>query len=87
MTERTKATGGVIVGGLIAALTAGAIFWARSVDNNLRGMRSEISQLNRDLGLKLDQVIEFRGAALMQLRMHDERLDRVEERLSRSSAR
>lgn len=71
-------TAGILLGALLAALTAGAIFWARAVDTNLRGLRDDLNTLNKDLGVKLDRIIEFRGATRIHLESHGKRLDRLE---------
>ena len=81
-----RTTGGALVGVLVAALTAGAIAWARNMESEVRegfqGVRHELSELHRTIGNKLDSVIEFRGAATTMLQEHERRLRVIESRAS-----
>ena len=78
-----KATGGALAGALIAALMAGAIFWARSMQTEVRegfrAVRTELQTLNYHMSSKLDPLLEFRGAAQTQLHEIERRVGRIED--------
>lgn len=78
--------GGVAAGILATGLIAGGIFWARQMETEVRegfkGVRSDLQSISLELTRRLDPVLEFKGAANVQLKSLDARIGRLESNAS-----
>ena len=72
----------LIIGALLAAITAGAAFWATSVDNSLHGLREDIRTMNKELGDRLDKLLEFKAASIGRFQMYEYRLNQLEHEVN-----
>ena len=85
-TSAAKATGGALAGVLIASLTAGAIFWARQMETQVRegfrNVRVELQELNWHMASRLDPLLEFRGSARAHIHALEKRVERIESAAS-----
>lgn len=78
--------GNAAIGILGTALVAGAIFWARQMETEVRdgfqGVRHDLQAISMSLAQRLDPVLEFKGSAGEKLKGLDARVVRLESQAS-----